>query len=774
MSRSFSRESSSPRGLLSARDTRAHPGPKAPGYSAMDAVFDSVTRPAQMADPKLTKLSRRRFVQATGIAGGGLMLGFALKAKPAHAASTALQPNAFLRIDADGILVYAKNPEIGQGVKTSLPMIVAEELDAAWDDVVVEQAPIDAAAFGLQFAGGSMSVPMNWDTLRQAGAAARAMLVAAAARRLRVPPAELTTRDSFVTHAASLRKIAYQDLASAAAEFPVPDASALKLKEKGQYRLLGKRVTGVDNDALVRGQPLFGIDQSVPGMKYAVYQKCPAVGGAVASANIAAIRKMPGVRDVFALEGNGEFAQLLPGIAIVADSTWAAIRAKRELEVEWNLDPAAKDSWSDSAKKAETLRHVAGEKRVVDEGDVDAAFADADRTLDAYYTYRFVSHAQLEPQNCIAWWRDGTVELWAPTQTPAGGIEAVAGVLGISPSKVTVHQTRIGGGFGRRLYNDFMTEAAAISKRYGGPIKLQWTREDDMSHDLFRAGGFHQLRASLDGDGRISGWRDHFITFTHGNGRPVSGGDMSRGVFPTGLLRNCRIEQTELEWKTPCGAWRAPGSNVFGFVVQSFLHELAVAAGRDHLEVLLEVLGEPRWTGKGNMNALHTGRAADVVNLAAKKAGWGRNMPQGRGLGLAFYFSHAGHFAEVADVSVDANKKVTVHNVTVAADVGTIINMSGAENQVQGSVVDGLSTMLEQSVTFEHGVVQQSNFDSYPLLRMPATPNVDVHFIDSDYRPTGLGEPALPPLAPAVCNAIFAATGERIRTLPISLAGYSV
>ena len=747
---------------------------KALRYSAMDAIFDAIERPVPLSVHRLTKFSRRGFMQATGIAGGGLMLGFVLKAKPAHATPTALQPNAFLRIDEEGILVYAKNPEVGQGVKTSLPMIVAEELDAAWDDVIVQQAPIDAVAFGQQFAGGSTSVPMNWDTLRQAGAAARAMLVAAAAQRLNVPLAELSTRDSFVIHAASGKRIAYMDLAGAASEFPVPDAGSLKLKDKRHYRLLGTRVTGVDNEALVRGRPLFGIDQTVPGMKYAVYQKCPAVGGSVSSANIEAIGKMPGVRDVFVLEGNGKLAELLPGIAIVADSTWAAIRAKRELKVEWNLTDAAKDSWSDAQATAQALRNAPGEKRVVDDGDVDNAFAEAAQSLDAFYTYRFVSHAQLEPQNCTAWWRDGMIELWAPTQTPASGQSAVAGVLGIDPSKVTVHQARIGGGFGRRLYNDFMTEAAAISKRYGGPIKLQWTREDDMSHDLFRAGGFHQLRGSLDEQGRISGWRDHFITFTHTGERPVSGGDLSRGVFPAGLLANHRVEQTALDWKTPCGAWRAPGSNVFGFVVQSFVHELAVAAGRDHLEVLLEVLGESRWTEEGNMRALHTGRAADVVKLAAKKAGWGRAMPAGRGLGLAFYFSHAGHFAEVADVSVDANKKVTVHNVTVAADVGPIINLSGAENQVEGSVVDGLSTLLGLSVTFEDGVVQQSNFDSYPILRMPHTPNVDVHFIDSDYHPTGLGEPALPPVAPAVCNAIYAATGERIRSLPISLEGYSV
>ena len=318
-----------------------------------------------------------------------------------------------------------------------------------------------------------------------------------------------------------------------------------------------------------------------------------------------------------------------------------------------------------------------------------------------------------------------------------------------------------------------MCEAAAIAARVDGPVKLQWTREDDMSYDFFRAGGFHQLEGSVDEEGRISGWRDHFITFADGD-RPVSGGSLRGSEFPAGLIDNLRIEQTALDWRTRCGAWRAPGSNVFGFVIQSFIHELAAAAGRDHLDVLLELLGEPRWLEPGNTWALHTGRAAGVVRLAAEKAGWGRAMPAGRGLGLAFWFSHAGHIAEVADVSVDDERKIKVHRVTVAADVGPIVNLSGAENQLQGSVVDGLSTMLDLSVTFENGRVEQPNFDRYPILRMPDTPEVDVHFVASDFPPTGLGEPALPPLAPAVCNAIFAASGHRIRSLPISEEGFSI
>ncbi len=719
---------------------------------------------------RIDKLGRRQFMKLTGLVGGGLMLSFTLPR--ASAASGPLQPNGYVRIDADGIVLFAKNPEVGQGVKTSLPMIIAEELDAAWQDVTVEQSAIDADLYGAQFAGGSMSIPMNWTTLRQAGATARAMLVGAAAKQLGVPAEELTTMDSQVIHNASGRKLAYTALAAGAAEMPVPDAASLKLKSTAEFRLLGKRITGVDNDALVRGEPLFGIDQSVPGMKIAVYQKCPAIGGKAKSANLDEIKAMPGVQDAFILDGNGNAMDLLPGVAIVADSTWAAIRAKRALTVDWDETEASKDSWSAAVQEAGRLRTETGQ-RVVDEGDVDAAFEAADKRVSGYYTYHFVSHAQLEPQNTTAAFADGAIEIWSPTQTPGSGIDGVARVLGIDKGNITLHQTRCGGGFGRRLYNDFMCEAAAISQRAGVPVKLQWTREDDMAYDLYRAGGFHQLEGSLDGDGKVTGWRDHFITFAN-DGRPVSGGALRRGVFPSGLVDNVRFEQTALDWKNRCAAWRAPGANVFGFVVQSFLHELAATAGRDHLEVLLEVFGEPRWLVQDNPQTLNTERAAHVVKLAAEKAGWGREMPDGRALGLAFYFSHMGHIAEVADVSVSDDKKIKVHKVIVAADVGPIVNLSGAENQMQGSVVDGLSTMLGLSVTFENGRVQQSNFDKYPLLRMPATPKVDVHFVDSGFSPTGLGEPALPPLAPAVCNAIFAATGHRVRTLPISEEGYRV
>ncbi len=723
------------------------------------------------------KLDRRAFLRLTGFAGGGLMLGFLFgcerEAKVLKQRS-APDPNAYIQISTNRILIYAQNPEMGQGVKTSLPMVIVEELDAAWEDVRVEQSPIDADAYGRQVAGGSRSIPSTWDPLRQAGATARAMLVAAAASRWNVPSAECKTSNSHVEHASSGRRLHYRELASDAAKQQIPPASTLRLKQRGEYTLLGTRISGVDNHALVTGKPLFGSDQVVPGMKYAVYQKCPATGGSIVKANLEEIRALPGVVDAFVLEGNGNVTELMPGVAIVANSTWAAIEAKRQLKVTWDESGAAKDSWEEAVTKARSIANEPGEETIVDTGNVERAFADAASTVEGFYTYKFVSHAQLEPQNCTASYKDGRIELWAPTQTPQRGLSSVANILGISESLVTVHQMRGGGGFGRRLYNEAMCEAAAISKQIEVPVKLQWTREDDMAHDLYRVGGFHALKGSVDNKGRLSGWHNHFVTFSPDGEVTVSGGGMSNRVFPGGLLENYRVQQTKLPWATPCGAWRAPGSNVFGFVFQSFIHELAVAAKRDHLEFLLEIVGQPRWFKEGDPWSLNTERAAKVIKLAANKAGWGREMPPSRALGLAFYFSHAGHVAEVAEVSVDTNKKLKVHKVTVAADVGQIINLSGAEAQCEGSVIDGLSTMLGLSVTHKNGRVQQTNFDSYPIMRIAHTPKVEVHFVDSDYRPTGLGEPALPPLAPAVCNAIFTATGHRIRNLPIIDEGFSV
>ncbi len=719
------------------------------------------------------KFSRRTFMKLTGVAGSGLMLGFS-HVPQGLAATSKPFANAYVQIaDSGKITIFAKNPEIGQGVKTSLPMIVAEELGAAWSDVTVVQAPINKELYGAQYAGGSTAIPSNWHTLRHAGALARTMLTQAAAKRWGVDAAECSARDSAIFHDKTGRRSSYAELALAAASLPLPDKSAVKLKRPDQYHLLGQRKSGVDNLAIVTGKPLFGIDQRLPNMAYAVYQKCPATGGRVKTANLEEILKLPGVTHAFVLDGNDNTLELMPGVAIVANSTWAAFAAKRALTVEWDESQAAQDSWSQAVAMAQTLRQSQGSQTVVEKGDVEESFA-SDKVIEASYQYPFATHAQLEPENCTAWYQKGAIELWAPTQTPQSGAEAVANVLGIAQDKVTVNQTRIGGGFGRRLMNDYMAEVAAISRRVDRPIKLQWTREDDMAHDFYRVGGFHHLKGAVNKAGKLSAWQNHFVTFSHDGKAPVRGGGLSKNEFPHPMINNLRVSQTMLPWDTPSGWWRAPGSNVLAFAVQSFIHELAAEAGRDHLEFLLEIMGEPRWLEAGNIHALNTGRARSVIELAASKAGWGKSLPEGHGLGLAFHFSHAGHFAEVAEVSVAKDKTLKVHRVTVAGDVGPIINLSGAENQCEGSVVDGLSTMLGLQVTHEEGRVQQSNFHQYPIMRIPHTPKIDVHFIESDNMPTGLGEPALPPVAPAVCNAIFAATGERVRTLPLSASGYRV
>jgi isoquinoline 1-oxidoreductase beta subunit len=729
---------------------------------------------------RIEELSRRQFLKLSGGIGGGLMLALHLRPLMAQAPVTgdpapAFVANAFIRIDPDdSILIYAKSPEIGQGIKTVFPMIIAEELDADWARVRIEQAPIRPDLYGSQGAGGSRSVAANWTPLRQTGAVARAMLISAAAQRWQVPVSECHTEPSVVVHAPSGRKLRYGELAADAARLPMPDMATVVLKDKREFRILGRSVNGVDNPKIVTGAPLFGIDTQLEGLSYAVYQKAPAFNATCAECNLDHIKTLPGVKDAFVSAGDPR-VDAPPGIAIIATSTWAAFSAKKQLQVKWNESPATNDSWTGFVARAKQLvKRPQGENSIAKVGDVDAASAEAAHTLDAFYQFSFVAHAPLEPQNTTAWMHDGILEMWCPSQNPDTGRNKIARAFGLPHEKVVVHQTRVGGGFGRRLMTDYMGEAAVIARRFNGPVKLMWTREDDMMHDYYRPGGFHRLRASIDRQGRLSAWQDHNITFTADGQKPVFGAGASAQEFPALLVKNVQVSQSLLPLGTRCGFWRAPNSSSHAFVVQSFLHELSVAAKRDHVEFLLEIMGEPRWLSPGDVRSLNTGRAAGVIKLAAERGGWGRKMPAGRALGLAFHFSHAGHFAEVAEVSVDSRKKIKVHRVTVVGDVGPILNPRNAEHQCIGCVTDGLSAMMALEVTMEQGKIAQSNFDAYPLLRNADAPEVDVHFIESDHAPTGLGEPALPPLAPAVCNAIFTVTGHRIRTLPIRNEGFSI
>src|SRR5262245_39711549 len=715
-------------------------------------------------------LDRRAFLKVSALAGGGLLLS-RFESVAEAAGTAAFSPNPFIKIAADGaITIVSKNPEIGQGIKTSLPMLVAEELEVDWAKITIEQADADEAVYGSQVAGGSTATPNHWEPMRQMGAAGREMLVKAAADTWGVPVDECTAASGTVAHKKTGKKLTYGQLAAKAATLPVPDLKTVKLKDPKDYKIIGKPVPGVDNPKIVTGKPLFGIDVKVPGMLYAQFEKCPVFGGKVVSANLDRVKTMPGIKHAFVVEGTSNLEGLNPGVAIVGDSWWAVKTARQQLRIEWDEGQGASQSTSGFEKMAADLAGKKGTKSLRNDGDVDAAFSSGAKVVEAYYTYPFISHATLEPQNCTAHWKDGKLEMWVPTQNPHPGRKLVAETLGIAPGDITIHLTRMGGGFGRRLFNEYMTEAAWIAKTVGVPVKLVWTREDDMQHDIYRPGGYHYLKAAVDASGKLVAWQNHFVTFGDGE-KFAKAAAISDSEFPARFVPNFRLETTMHPLNVPTGWLRAPGSNALAFVFQSFIDELAHAAGKDPVQFRLDLLGEPRLvTNPDGKAGYHAGRMRGVVQLAAEKSGWGkRALPKGRGLGMAFHFSHQGYFAEVAEVSVDDSGGAHVHKVWVAGDVGhTIVNPFGALNQVQGSAIDGVGEALYQELTLDRGRIKESNFHEHPLIRITEAPEVEVHFLKSEFPPTGLGEPALPPVIPAVTNAIFAATGKRVRTLPLS------
>lgn len=725
-------------------------------------------------------LDRRSFLRVSALSGGGMLLSLytapsLLAATEGEAKASAL--NAFIRLMPSGkATIIAKNPEIGQGVKTMLPMLIAEELGVDWEDVEVEQGDLDSEKYGAQFAGGSMATPMNWELMRQVGAAGRQMLIAAAAKTWEVPASECSTESGRVIHAASSRSLGYGELADKAASLPPPELENVPLKDPGDYKIIGKSTPGVDNRAIVTGEPLFGIDFRLDGMLYAVFQKCPVFGGKVVNANLDQVRSISGVKHAFVVEGGSNLSGLLPGVAIVADSWWTAATARNRLEVEWEEGPTASESSAGYARKAEELAEKKPERSLRTDGDVAAVFSrDETTTVETSYSYPFLAHATLEPQNCSAHYHDDRMEIWAPTQNPGPGQKLVAETLGLEESAVSIHMTRIGGGFGRRLENDYMVEAAWIAREAKVPVKLLWTREDDIAHDFYRPAGFHFLKAGLDAEGRLLAWKDHFVSFGRGE-EFAAAASMSPDEFPARFVPNCSMGASLIPFGVPTGYLRAPGSNALAFVFQSFLDELAHATGQDPLEFRLKLLSvDPLLPASpGNRGpAYDPSRMQAVLKLVGEQSGWGsRSLPSNTALGIAIHYSHRGYFAEVAEVRVGEAKRVRVDKVWVVGDVGRhIINPTNAVNQVQGSVIDGLSELMGE-ITIEKGRVVQSNFHDYPLLRMSQAPEVEVHFITTDHSPTGLGEPALPPVLPAVCNAIFSVTGERVRSLPLSKHGY--
>ena len=604
--------------------------------------------------------------------------------------------------------------------------------------------------------------------MRRVGAAARLMLVTAAAQQWNVPVTELTTEPGVVVHRGSNRRVPYTQLLDRAATVPAPEnLETVPLKDPAQFRIIGTSVKNVDAHAIVSGKPLFGIDVDLPGMLHAVFVKCPVFGGKVASANLDVVRASPGVRHAFVVEGGTALTGLLGGVAIVADNYWAARTAQRQLQVQWNEGPTAEQSSAAFETQAVALSKQPAQRSLRADGDFNGAIAGAAKTVEAAYFYPFISHAPLEPQNCTAQWRDGKLEIWVPSQTPQGGRRLVAQTLGIEETGITMHLTRMGGGFGRRLSNDYMVEAAWIAKEVNGaPVKLLWSREQDVQHDFYRPAGWHYFKGGVDAAGKLIAWRDHFVSFGQGNQFASSAG-IQPTEFPARFIPNFALDASVMASGVPTGALRAPGSNGLCFVMQGFIDELAHAAGKDEVVFRRELLAQVNDQGANE----YATRMRDVLDLVAEKSGWAnrRSLPRGTGMGVAFHFSHRGYFAEVVQATVSRDGALKVDRIWVAGDIGSqIINPLNAESNVQGAALDGIAEALAQEITIERGRTVQTNFNNFPLLRMRQAPPIEVHFLKTEFAPTGLGEPALPPAIPALTGAIFAATGKRVRTLPIS------
>ena len=708
----------------------------------------------------MSPLSRREFVTAGVAAGAGLVVGFYLP-HAGRANKGAFSPNAYLRITPDNkITIVVARSEMGQGVRTALPMILAEELEADWKQIEIEQAGA-STLYGDQTTGGSASVRTTWDPMRKAGATAREMLISAAALTWDVARSSCRAQSGSIVHAASNRRLSYGELAGRAAALPIP--TDVLLKQSKDYKIVGQRLARVDTPAKVKGEAGFGIDFRMPGMKHAVLSRCPTIGGKVASFDDKESKKISGVSYVGKISDSA--------VAVVADSVWGAMEGRRVLSVNWDDGPN-KDL--NTASVMASLKQTAAKKgaSLYSVGDVAKAKG---RRITAEYQLPFMAHAPMEPGNCTANYSGSACELWAPTQVPQDCRDSVAQAVGLDPDQVKVNVTLMGGGFGRRLEHDYALEAALVSKaifdsKIGGPVKVIWTREDDMRFSTYRPASLHQMSAVLDG----AGWP---VAFTHRiiapsisgqKGQPVPGGvdpDLpDEAAFVYGM-ENVLIESVIAETPVPLGWMRSVYALQAGFASESFIDELAAAAGKDPLEYRLHMLAKDQDI-QYFTTTWHTARMRGVLQLAAEKAGWKNRLPAGRFRGIACFGCFSSYMAEVVEISME-NQTPRVHRVVAAVDCGQVVNPGILEQQIPGGIVYALSNALRAKITIEKGRVVQGNFDDYAPLRMEETPVVEVYAVPSAEVPTGIGEPSVPPLAPALCNAIFAATKKRIRALPI-------
>ena len=692
----------------------------------------------------------------------------------------------FVEIKPDGNVIIGNNqPEIGQGVSTALPMLVAEELDVEWSKVSVRQMPLGilktadgyAWKYGGQGVGGSTGLTNNWDFMREVGARARRQLIRAAALRLDVPESSCRTKPGYVVCDARDGEIAYADLISDAAKLDLPDDSPT-LKDNRDYRIVGTRKTTIDALDMVTGKAKYGIDTVAADMRYAVIARSPYLNGSVRSFNDIKAREIDGVLEVFRIEGPapGEpYLILANGVAVVATSTWAAIKGREALIIDWDPGPNATDSsetfWKQNAQSLKTTGQV-----VTDDGDFDQAMATADRIIERQYRVPFVSHQPMEPQNCYAHVEKDRCHIVAPTQMPGGASRAAAAVTGLPRENIRVDITRVGGGFGRRLTNDYVAEAAMISKKTGWPIKLQWTREDDMRNDFYRPAGLHEIRAGLNAEGEVTAWTQRLASASKYYRRPnmpeenLWEAELYPDDFPRRIVKNFRLEYFHNPIGLPRGSWRAPAHTANAFVIQSFLDELAHEAGQDPLQLRIDMLGDEReleYGGHGGPT-FNPGRLTRLIKFVADRIDYGKKRPGGRGVGLATHFTFGGYAAHAFEVTVSPQGQLTIERIVAAIDCGFAVHPNAVEAQLQGGTIDGISTALGQEITVKDGQVQQSNFHDYPLARIAQIPSLfEAHILPYDDTPTGVGEIVLPPAAPALTNAIFAASGVRLRRLPI-------
>ncbi|MBW0178525.1 molybdopterin cofactor-binding domain-containing protein [Sediminibacterium sp.] len=693
-----------------------------------------------------SSVSRRNFLRVSMIAGGGMLVGFSTLGKDEKATmdETPFSPNVYIKIAPDGkITLVSPNPEIGQGVKTSLVMLIAEEMNVDWQKIQVEIAPLDAK-YGSQTTGGSGAVRSRYTPLRQAGATARVLLIAAAADTWGVAAADCYAENGFVVSKIAGKKLSFGELATKAASMPVP--ANVPLKDPKEFKIIGTRVKDVDAQAIVTGKPLFGIDTRREGMLFAVVARPPAHGKKLQSFDDSAALKITGVKKV---------VQVKSSVAVLATSTWAAIKGRAALKINWE-DAAKLESTTDHDKAFRELLSKPAATPNRNDGDVDTAMASASKVLDVYYEVPVLSHAQMEPLNFYADVRDGKAELYGPTQVPQNLVATVARELNIPPANITLGLPRQGGGFGRKLRPDNGVEAALISQAAQCPVQVQWTREDDMQNDFYRASGMFRFKAAVK-DGNLEAWQQSFACL--GNGR-------SPDTYPAGALKNLRIESYSLPTNIPTGPWRAPTHNVQAFANECFMDEVATELKKDPVAFRLELLKKAKEQPVGRL-AYDPDKFISVIELVAKMCNWGKT-PANTYRGFSTWFSFNSYVAQVVEIQMEKGKpKIT--KVYCAVHCGRVVNLSGAENQVQGAVVDGLGHAMYTKLTFQNGAAVQTNFGPYNFVRMRNTPlDVVVGFVPSEENPTGLGEPGLPPIAPALANALFAATGKRFRRMPFT------